>query len=96
MWVVVGDSPVTGLPVKVSFNGAGLVANKDVRALFEDYAATWGSVGVTPVGPYLVADLTDESAAFLVAFNVLMRPELVAGETPPLPALPDLPANSVE
>lgn len=96
MWVVVGESPVTGLPVKVSFNGAGLVANKDVRLLLEDYAATWGSVGVTPVGPYLVADLTNESSAFLLTCTVLMRAELVAGETPPLPELPDLPANSVE
>lgn len=96
MWAVVGESPRTGIPVKVQFGEDGLVTDEDTRRVLEEYAATWGVVGVTPVGPMLLADLADESAAFLVATTALLRAELVAGDVPPLPDVPDLPPNAAQ
>lgn len=88
MWTVVGDSPETGMPVKVTFDGT-LTAEKATMALLKDYADTWEFVGVTPVGPVLKADLEDESASFLLAMTVLARAQIVAGDVPPLPDVPE-------
>lgn len=85
MWELIGNRADTGIPAKVRFDD-GLTSNdSDFMVTMEAYALNWGLVGYTPVGPYVDADLSDETASYLIAYALLNDVELTAGEAPKLP-----------
>lgn len=89
MWAAIGPVGVSGVEGKLAFEDGELTGTPEALAEAEEYAAYFGYVGVTPTGPWVDADLTDESSAFLVALTVLRHLTIVAGEVPPLPEVGD-------
>ena len=90
-WKLVGELYSTGITAALEWDG-GLSGSPralaDVDALIER-----GTAAVTPTGPFLKADKTDELSAFVLGYNVLRGVDVIG--TPP--ALPDieLPAGAI-
>ena len=85
MWELIGNRADTGIPVKVRFDDGLTSSDSDFMVTMEAYVLHWGMVGITPVGTWVTADLSDETAAYLVAYALLTHVELTAGEMPKLP-----------
>lgn len=94
MWSVVGDLCASGMPGWLRFDGGVVYGSSEAIEQFNQFLVDWPKIPVTPVGPYLDADRTDEVCAFAVAANIMRGVELVAGVEPALPD-GDLPPGAI-
>lgn len=91
-WRVVGTLYSTGLPAKVEWKDGRLTGGVDaIRDI--DKLVVEGQVAVTPTGPFMEADKTDETSAYLMAVAVMQDPD-VSGDTPVV-EIPEIPEDAV-
>lgn len=85
MWSVVGDLCSSGMPGWLRFDGGVVSGSSEAIEQFDKFLVDSPKIPVTPVGPFLEPDRTDEVCAFAIAANILRGVELVAGVEPDLP-----------
>lgn len=94
MWSVVGDLCSSGMPGWLRFDGGVVYGSSEAIEQFNQFFVDWSRIPVTPAGPFLDPDRTDEACAFAVAANIMRAVELVAGAEPALP-VGDLPPDAI-
>ena len=85
-WTLTGHRTGTRTPGHLAWRDGRLFGDADSLAAVMELVAE-GDVAVTPTGPFLEADLTDEVCAYVAALNVLSGN--VEGDPPELPDYPN-------
>lgn len=93
-WTVIGDLP-SGIPARLGWDGEKLTGTPDALAAAAALVGAGTRVPVTPTGPWIAPSTVGEVDAYVVAYNVLQRPD-VTGDLPDMTELvPDLPDGAI-
>ena len=91
-WRVIGDLMSTGIPERVEWrDGVGLSGTPAAMVAVDELIASDVSIGVTPTGPFIAVDVTDERSALTLCRHIFRGGFDISGDLPDLglPCLPD-------